>query len=123
MTDLGTHKLFLAQVTDGETLSSVPAMTYAYYHANVKPKPAAPKTGKKGWRCKICGYVYEGETLPRTSSVHSASIRRAISSRSTDAAPPARKRRLRRQDTAPAEPMQRRACAVRRRRPRGRTPA
>ena len=59
-----THKLFLAQVTDGETLSSVPAMTYAYYHANVKPKPAAPKTGKKGWRCKICGYVYEGETLP-----------------------------------------------------------
>ena len=64
VTDLGTHKLFLAQVTDGETLSSVPAMTYAYYHANVKPKPAAPKTGKKGWRCKICGYVYEGETLP-----------------------------------------------------------
>lgn len=64
VTDLGTHKLFLAQVTDGETLSSAPAMTYAYYHANVKPKPAAPKTGKKGWRCKICGYVYEGETLP-----------------------------------------------------------
>ena len=64
ITDLGTHKLFLAQVTDGRTLSSEPAMTYAYYHAHVKPRPEAPKSGKKGWRCKICGYVYEGETLP-----------------------------------------------------------
>ena len=64
ITDLGTHKLFLAQVTDGRTLSSEPAMTYAYYHAHAKPRPEAPKSGKKGWRCKICGYVYEGETLP-----------------------------------------------------------
>ena len=51
ITDLGTHKLFLAQVTDGRTLSSEPAMTYAYYHAHVKPRPEAPKSGKKGWRC------------------------------------------------------------------------
>lgn len=60
--DLGTHTMFLADVTDARTLTDVPSMTYAYYHANVKPKPQAG--GKKGFRCKICGYVYEGETLP-----------------------------------------------------------
>ena len=60
--DLGTHTLFLADVTDGDVLSSEPSLTYAYYHANIKPKPQAqPKTG---WRCRICGYIYEGDTLP-----------------------------------------------------------
>ena len=60
--DLGTHTMFLADVTGGEVLSSEPSMTYAYYHANVKPKPQAqPKTG---WRCRICGYIYEGDPLP-----------------------------------------------------------
>ena len=60
--DLGTHTMFLADVTDGAVLGSEPSMTYAYYHANVKPKPqAAPKTG---WRCRICGYLYEGDPLP-----------------------------------------------------------
>lgn len=61
--DLGTHTMFLADVTDAKVLNSVPSMTYAYYHASVKPKPQ-PKSEKTGWRCKICGYVYEGETLP-----------------------------------------------------------
>lgn len=60
--DLGTHTMFIADVTDCEVLSDEPSMTYAYYHANVKPKPQ--KTEKKGYRCKICGYVYEGEELP-----------------------------------------------------------
>ena len=60
--DLGTHTMFIADVTDARNLSERPSMTYAYYHANVKPKPQA--TQKKGFRCKICGYVYEGETLP-----------------------------------------------------------
>ncbi|MBR5783057.1 MAG: flavin reductase [Clostridia bacterium] len=59
--DMGTHTLFIGQVTESAVLMSRPSMTYAYYHANVKPKP---ETKKKGWVCKICGYVYEGETLP-----------------------------------------------------------
>jgi rubrerythrin len=54
--------MFLCKITESEVISSDPSMTYAYYHANVKPKPQAQK--KKGYVCKICGYVYEGETLP-----------------------------------------------------------
>ena len=61
--DLGTHTLFIADVTEARVLSSVPSMTYAYYFENVKPKPAALEK-KTGWVCKICGYVYEGEELP-----------------------------------------------------------
>lgn len=60
--DLGTHTLFLADVTGGEVLSDDASATYAYYHANIKPAPE--KETKKGWRCKICGYIYEGEVLP-----------------------------------------------------------
>lgn len=60
--DLGTHTLFLADITDGQVLSQVPSVTYDYYQAHIKPKPQ--KTEKKGWRCKICGYIYEGEELP-----------------------------------------------------------
>lgn len=63
--DVGTHIMFIAEVVDAEVLSNDKPMTYAYYHANVKPKPAADANApKKGWRCKICGYVYEGEELP-----------------------------------------------------------
>lgn len=60
--DLGTHTMFIAEMTDGEVLSDKPSMTYEYYQQNVKPKPAAPK--KTGWVCKVCGYIYEGEELP-----------------------------------------------------------
>ena len=60
--DLGTHTMFIAEMTDAEVLSDAPSMTYEYYQNNVKPKPQAPK--KTGWVCKICGYVYEGEELP-----------------------------------------------------------
>ncbi len=60
--DLGSHGMFICSVTESRVLSSSPAMTYAYYHANVKPKPEAE--GKKGFVCKVCGYVYEGDTLP-----------------------------------------------------------
>mgnify|MGYP004603482545 CR=1 FL=1 len=58
-----THTLFIADVTEAQSLSAVPSMTYAYYFANVKPKPAA-LAKQTGWVCKICGYVYEGEELP-----------------------------------------------------------
>ena len=61
--DLGTHTLFIADVTEARVLSNAPSMTYSFYFANVKPKPSALKK-QTGWVCKICGYVYEGETLP-----------------------------------------------------------
>lgn len=62
MQDLGTHMLFVADVTEAKSLSDAATATYTYYQEHIKPKPEQPKT--KGWRCKICGYVYEGETLP-----------------------------------------------------------
>jgi len=60
--DLGSHIMFIAQLVGAEILSDVPTATYAYYQRNIKPKPE--NTNKKGWRCKICGYIYEGEVLP-----------------------------------------------------------
>ena len=60
--DLGTHTLFIAQLVGAEVLSERPTVTYDYYQKNIKPKPEQAK--KSGWRCKICGYVYEGEELP-----------------------------------------------------------
>lgn len=60
--DLGTHGMFICSVTEARVISDAESMTYAYYHNNVKPKPKTE--GKKGWVCKICGYVYEGEELP-----------------------------------------------------------
>lgn len=60
--DLGSHTLFLADVTDGEVLLGRNPITYSYYQKNTKPK--VEKTEKKGYRCKICGYIYEGEPLP-----------------------------------------------------------
>ena len=66
--DLGTHGMFVCKVVEAKTLSDKPTMTYAYYHANVKPKPAAAagaaKKGKRRFVCKICGYIYEGDELP-----------------------------------------------------------
>lgn len=62
--DLGSHTLFIASVDDMEVLSPAPSATYAYYQSSIKPKPEKPAQGKTTWRCTICGYVYEGETLP-----------------------------------------------------------
>ena len=60
--DLDTHGMFISAVTEAQNLSKVETMTYTYYQSNVKPKPQPAK--KKGWVCKICGYVYEGDPLP-----------------------------------------------------------
>lgn len=60
--DLGTHGLFICSVTEARVISDAPSMTYAYYQEHVKPKPETE--GKKGFVCKVCGYVYEGDTLP-----------------------------------------------------------
>lgn len=59
-----THTVFFADVVQATVLSAAPSMTYEYYFANVKPKPQPVAPDKKGWVCKICGYVYEGEVLP-----------------------------------------------------------
>ncbi|MCC8130164.1 MAG: flavin reductase [Ruminococcus sp.] len=63
--DLGSHTLFTATVSEAEILSDKPSVTYDYYHQHIKPKPAPKDEKKKGWVCKICGYVYEGDELPQ----------------------------------------------------------
>lgn len=60
--DVGTHIVFFAEVTEAKVLSDEKSLTYDYYFENVKPKVKVEK--KKGYVCKICGYVYEGENLP-----------------------------------------------------------
>ena len=59
--DMGSHWMFICDITESVVLSSVETMTYSFYQKYVKPKP---ETDKKGWVCDICGYVYEGEELP-----------------------------------------------------------
>ena len=60
--DLDTHGMFICSVTEARVISNAETMTYTYYQNNVKPKPKTE--GKKGFVCKICGYIYEGDTLP-----------------------------------------------------------
>lgn len=60
--DLGTHGMFICSVTESRVISGLESMTYSYYHKNVKPAPNADV--KKGFVCKVCGYVYEGDELP-----------------------------------------------------------
>lgn len=64
--DLGSHILFLGQVTDGEVLSEKASMTYSFYQSNVKPKPQTSASSGKVWVCKVCGYVYDDakEAIP-----------------------------------------------------------
>ena len=62
--DYSTHTLFIADVTQAFMLSDEQSITYQYYFTHTKPKPQLPKEKKKGFVCKICGYVHEGETLP-----------------------------------------------------------
>ncbi|MBR7062666.1 MAG: flavin reductase, partial [Clostridia bacterium] len=60
--DMGTHGMFVCSVTEARVISKLETMTYTYYQNNVKPKPQTE--GKKGFVCKVCGYVYEGDELP-----------------------------------------------------------
>lgn len=62
--DYDTHTMFVADVTQAQILSEVPSVTYTYYFDHIKPKPAPVDEKKKGFVCKICGYVYEGDELP-----------------------------------------------------------
>ena len=60
--DLGTHGMFICTITESRVISNTETMSYSYYYNNVKPKPQVQD--KKGYACKICGWVYEGDTLP-----------------------------------------------------------
>ena len=60
--DMDTHGMFICTVTESRVMGKNPTMTYTYYQNEVKPKPQTE--GKKGYVCKICGWVYEGDTLP-----------------------------------------------------------
>ncbi len=65
--DLGSHSMFIGEVTEMEVLSAAPSATYEHYLDNIKPKPQAVGTidsGQTIWRCTICGYEYVGEELP-----------------------------------------------------------
>ena len=65
--DLGSHTMFIGEITDMEVLSDAPSATYEYYMNEIKPKPQAVGTTESGqtvWRCTICGYIYEGDELP-----------------------------------------------------------
>lgn len=65
MIDLPTHTLFLCEVTDAVSLSDLPSITYNYYQKNVKPQKNITDTSStKGYICEVCGYIYEGESLP-----------------------------------------------------------
>ncbi|MBQ9145849.1 MAG: flavin reductase [Clostridia bacterium] len=60
--DFGTHGMFICSITEARVFEKAPSLTYSYYQANIKPKPQA--TEKKGFACKVCGWVYEGDVLP-----------------------------------------------------------
>ena len=64
--DLGTHTLFIADVTETIDLVTAPSATYAYYHKNIKPAPAKPAGEGKKWVCTVCGYIYDDakESVP-----------------------------------------------------------
>lgn len=65
--DLGSHTMFIGEITDIEVLSETASASYEYYQNNIKPKPQAVRTTEDGqtvWRCVICGYEYVGEELP-----------------------------------------------------------
>lgn len=62
--DLGSHTMFIADVTDCEVLSDATSVTYDYYQKHIKPRPKKEEKVTVGYRCTICGYIYEGEELP-----------------------------------------------------------
>ena len=62
--DLGSHTLFIAELTDADVISSEESCTYGYYQTVIKQTAPQPEA-KKGFRCTVCGYIYEGEELPQ----------------------------------------------------------
>lgn len=68
--DVGTHIMFICEVTDMKVLNDGEVLTYTAYHQkkNGTTPKSAPSyieaTEKVGWRCDVCGYIYEGDVLP-----------------------------------------------------------
>ncbi len=64
--DLGSHTLFIGEIVDSRITGDGNAVTYADYHARIKPRAEVPEAGRKikAWRCRICGFIYEGAILP-----------------------------------------------------------
>ena len=62
--DLGTHSMFVAEVVDARVLNGKSPLTYAEYQKSIKPKKSYEERKIVGWKCKICGFVYEGSQLP-----------------------------------------------------------
>ena len=60
--DLGTHGMFICDLTESRLCGNRGTMTYSFYQDHVKPKPQTE--GKTGFVCKVCGWIYEGDTLP-----------------------------------------------------------
>ena len=63
-TEFPSHTVFFAEVTQARVLSEDPSVTYSYYHKNIKPAPQNTEK-KKGFVCTVCGYIYEGDVLPK----------------------------------------------------------
>ena len=63
--DSGSHYTYVCEITDSKLLENEDSITYSYYLENIKPKAKKPAGVKKGWICKLCGYIYEGEELPK----------------------------------------------------------
>ena len=61
---LPSHLLFFCHIGESEVLTKNERMSYAYYHSSVKPRPSKAEGQKKGFVCRVCGYVYEGDSLP-----------------------------------------------------------
>ena len=63
--DNGTHITFFADITEESVLSNEKPITYVHYLENIKPKPESKPAGKVVYVCRICGYVYEGDPIPK----------------------------------------------------------
>ncbi len=60
--DLDTHGMFICTITEAKVVSDEESVTYDYYQKNIKPRPAEKPV--KGYVCRVCGWVYEGDPLP-----------------------------------------------------------
>lgn len=62
--DMGTHTLFVAEITEAEVRSNEASLTYSFYQQHIKPQPVAVQGKNNKWVCQVCGYEYEGDELP-----------------------------------------------------------
>ena len=61
--DLGSHVMFICEITEARVISDAESMTYAYYHKSVKPKPKTEEKAK-GYVCTVCGFIYDEADIP-----------------------------------------------------------